>query len=120
MCCGQNRAAVKAALTPAANRNPAQSAPTSSGAYTPSMSGVTQRTSAGVASPSGARQQPAPATAHASARSVIHLRYSESSPIQVRGPVTGNRYQFSRAQPLQAVDARDASALLDTRFFRRA
>jgi hypothetical protein len=29
-------------------------------------------------------------------------------------------YQFSGARPLQAVDARDAAALLQTRFFRRA
>jgi hypothetical protein len=29
-------------------------------------------------------------------------------------------YYFSGAQPLQAVDERDAAALLQTRFFRRA
>ncbi|MFZ0704461.1 MAG: hypothetical protein WAM71_02575 [Candidatus Korobacteraceae bacterium] len=85
------------------------------------MSGVMQRTSASVASPSAARQQQQPAAAaHAAGSSVIQLRYSETSPIQVRGPATGAVYQFSRAQPLQAVDSRDAPALLDTRFFRRA
>jgi len=51
---------------------------------------------------------------------MIQLRYSETSPIQVRGPVTGRIYQFSGAQPLRPVDARDADAMLRTRFFRRA
>jgi len=84
------------------------------------MSAVMQRTWAGVASPSATRQQPQPGTAQVSGSSVIHLRYTEASPIQVRGPATGMTYQFSGAQPLQAVDSRDAAALLDTRFFRRA
>jgi len=57
---------------------------------------------------------------HASGHGVIHLRYTESSPILVRGPVTGKSYQFSAAQPLLPVDTRDAPALCETRFFRRA
>ena len=48
---------------------------------------------------------------------VVNLRYLERSPIRVRGPATGVAYQFSAAQPVQAVDARDAAALLRTRLF---
>jgi len=51
---------------------------------------------------------------------VEHLRYTESSPIHVRGPITGKTYQFSGTQPVQAVDKRDAASLLQTRFFRRS
>jgi len=53
-------------------------------------------------------------------RPTIDLRYMESAAIQVRGSITGRLYRFSAAQPLQAVDARDAAALLGTRLFRRA
>jgi len=51
---------------------------------------------------------------------MVTLRYLEKSPIQVRGPVSGRQYVFSAYSPLQAVDTRDASGLLATRFFGRA
>lgn len=50
--------------------------------------------------------------------SLVTLRYLEKSPILVRGTVTGQQYEFSGARPVQSVDARDAAALLQTRFFR--
>jgi hypothetical protein len=37
----------------------------------------------------------------------------------VRGPATGQPYEFSGAQPVRAVDPRDAEVLLHTRYFRR-
>jgi hypothetical protein len=49
----------------------------------------------------------------------VSLRYLENSPIRVRGPVTGQDYEFSGSRPVQSIDARDASSLLKTRFFRR-
>jgi hypothetical protein len=52
--------------------------------------------------------------------SSVTLRYLEKSPILVRGPVTDQQYEFSGARPVQSVDARDAAALLRTRFFRPA
>jgi hypothetical protein len=52
--------------------------------------------------------------------SSVSIRYLENSPIRVRGPVSGIGYEFSGSRPVQAVDARDASSLLNTRFFRRA
>lgn len=50
---------------------------------------------------------------------LVAVRYLESSPILVRGVASGRQYEFSGAQPVQAVDASDAEALLRTRFFRR-
>jgi len=53
---------------------------------------------------------------------VIHgvlLRYRERAPVRVRGPVTGNTYEFSTEQPTRSVDARDADALLRTQYFTR-
>ena len=50
----------------------------------------------------------------------VYLQYGEQSPIQVRGLATGHVYEFSGNQPVQAVDERDAAALLQTRLFRRA
>jgi hypothetical protein len=50
----------------------------------------------------------------------ITLLYSQSSHMHVRGPISGKTYQFSGAQPLQTVDPRDVTALLETGLFRRA
>jgi hypothetical protein len=36
----------------------------------------------------------------------------------VQGPATGRRYAFSGGSPVQAVDARDAAALLRSGLFR--
>jgi hypothetical protein len=45
--------------------------------------------------------------------------YYGHAAVNVRGPATGQLYQFSRLQPVQAVDARDASSILKTRLFRQ-
>lgn len=52
--------------------------------------------------------------------SSVNVSYLESSPIRVRGSVSGKYYEFSGSHPVQLVDARDAASLLGTRFFRRA
>lgn len=49
----------------------------------------------------------------------VPLRYMESSPILVKGPITGRQYEFSEAHPIQSVHVGDAEALLQTRFFRK-
>ncbi|TVR98543.1 MAG: hypothetical protein EA406_06465 [Rhodospirillales bacterium] len=54
----------------------------------------------------------------AGAGGTILVRYTEHSPVVVRGTVSGRVYMFSGAAPLQQVDARDASQLLRSRFFR--
>ena len=51
-------------------------------------------------------------------QSSMKLRYLENSPILVRG-LSGRQYEFSSVNPCQSVDARDAKALLRTRFFRQ-
>jgi hypothetical protein len=50
----------------------------------------------------------------------VRVYYLETSPVRVQGLSTGRSYEFSSSQPVQNVDARDASSLLNTRFFRRA
>jgi len=50
----------------------------------------------------------------------VGITYLESSPIRVRGLASGRSYEFSAAARVQQVDARDASSLLRTRFFRPA
>ena len=64
--------------------------------------------------------QPQVPASTATPQSAIHVRYLETSPIRVRGLVSGISYEFSGAAPTQQVDARDAASLLNTRFFRRA
>jgi hypothetical protein len=69
------------------------------------------------ASPQPSAAAPRPAPISRASGGSVHLRYLERSRILVQGPVTGRPYEFSAAQPFQSVDARDASALLRTRFF---
>lgn len=114
MCCGQKRTALKDRSNLTATPNLAQSAPRNVAARTPFPS-VPPKVSAPHRLP-----QSATMTAVAGLHSTITLRYSEASPIQVRGPITGNVYVFSRSHPVQAVEARDAATLLHTRFFHRA
>jgi hypothetical protein len=64
-------------------------------------------------------QHQAQALTHA-LHSATSVRYLENSPIRVRGSVSGIYYEFSGSRPVQLVDARDASSLLNTRFFRRS
>jgi hypothetical protein len=61
-----------------------------------------------------------PQAAATPASQVVGLRYVENSPIRVRGLVSGVSYEFSGTRAVQEVDVRDASSLLNTRFFRRA
>lgn len=50
----------------------------------------------------------------------LKLSYPGYAPVNVRGPLTGQLYQFSRPHPVQTVDARDAMSILKTRLFRQA
>ena len=121
MCCGQKRAALtthpsptirgipnlrrstsdeagfRAAYAPAAPQHPAQGSPPTA----PAVPAMTLPDSPALNDPS------------------VYLQYREQSPTRVRGLATGRIYQFSGKQPVQAVDERDAAALLQTRLFRR-
>ncbi len=46
------------------------------------------------------------------------VRYLRTSAIVVQGTATGRRYSFSGGSPAQAVDVRDAAALLRSGLFR--
>jgi len=58
-------------------------------------------------------------TAGGSPASQVRIRYSENSPIMVKGAATGRFYHFSSSQPVQTVDEGDARLLLESRFFRQ-
>ena len=115
MCCGQKRSALRNAPAPPVARAIRQGAPISVSRPTPISQPVPaarQNVSAGMPGPVAAAPRiPNP---HAA----VTLHYLASSPIRVRGPATGRQYEFSGSRPLQAVDSRDASALLRTNFFR--
>jgi hypothetical protein len=53
-------------------------------------------------------------------QAALKLSYPGYAPVNVRGPLTGQLYQFSRPHPVQTVDARDAVPILRTRLFRQA
>jgi hypothetical protein len=97
MCCGQKRMAMRSAPAPV-----------------PKTLGVQKEVSR--VSSSLPQRLPAP---DPKLRSPVRLRYLETSPIQVHGPVTGRLYEFSGARPDQMVEAGDAAALARTRFFRQ-
>jgi hypothetical protein len=103
VCCGQKRASLtpeNVNQTTVRNNSMATSAP---GAARPAKN-LTHRASVA--------QMPA-------GWSSVGLRYLEKSPIRVRGPATGRQYEFSAVNSIQAVDARDAESLLNTRFFAK-
>jgi hypothetical protein len=52
-------------------------------------------------------------------QAALKLTYYGHAPVNVRGPFTGQLYQFSRLHPVQTVDARDAVSILKTRLFRQ-
>ncbi|MFZ5896346.1 MAG: hypothetical protein ACOY0T_35150 [Myxococcota bacterium] len=49
--------------------------------------------------------------------SAVRLRAVSNEPIIVRGPRSGWRYEFSPAEPVQAVAMQDAAALVATGLF---
>jgi len=53
-------------------------------------------------------------------QAAMNLMYQGHTPVNVRGPVTGQLYQFSQMHPVRPVDARDAVSILKTRLFRQA
>jgi hypothetical protein len=103
-CCGQKRAALTS-VPPAAVTQPSPKPLATN--WRPPMIGrqVTAHTQSA---------QPLPTY------SSIALRYTETSPILVRGPASGRQYQFSGSKPVQTVDPRDAAALLRTGFFSQS
>lgn len=95
-CCGQKRnqpgavpAAVRAASAPAVPRRP------------------------------GAVMRDLASTGGVGGTAGVVLRYRDRVRVLVRGPVTGQSYEFSAEHPTRRVDARDADALLRTRHFMR-
>src|SRR5262245_33334471 len=122
MCCGQKRAALTTPLSPTPRTIPNVGRGTSveRGSFTAHTSAAPQR--AGRDSSSAPSTAPAvePADSPALDDTSVYLQYRDQSQMRVRGLATGRVYEFSGSQPVQAVNQRDAAALLQTRLFRRA
>ena len=106
-CCGQKRAGLTNRASVATAR--------------PSV--ILNARPTGFAAPSvdaGRRPQTAIASADTAGIATVALRYLASSPLRLQGNVTARAYEFSAGQPVQAVAAPDALALLASRQFRRA
>ena len=121
MCCGQKRAALTTHPSPAPRAIPNFRRGNSAdaglrAAYAPAA--PQQAVQGSSPAPPGAPAVTLPDSPAPNEPSV-HLQYREQSPIRVRGLATGRVYEFSGKQPVQAVDERDAGALLQTRLFRR-
>lgn len=97
-CCGQP---LRTATVPAPAAQAGAAAPGSGSVWPPSM---------------GAMPPTVPGRGGAGS---VALRYRDRAHVLVRGPVTGRAYEFSAAQAVVAVDARDAQSLLRTRLFAR-
>jgi len=113
MCCGSKRAQLTSNL---AQRTGPVSRP-----YTATRRRIEPARPA--ASPARSRANTPPQNAGNAAAangSLIAVSYVESVPVRVQGLTTGRSYEFSPSQRVQEVDAQDAPALLNTRFFRRA
>lgn len=54
-----------------------------------------------------------------SAHATVELMYFGFGRVTVRGPVSGLLYEFTRLDPVQPVQTRDAVSMLKTRLFRR-
>jgi hypothetical protein len=66
------------------------------------------------------RQERSPSQAVETAHSAaVKMLYRGNGSAQIRGPVTGQIYQFPRQQPVQDVDPRDAGSLIRTRLFTK-
>lgn len=102
-CCGQKRETLRT-TTPATSRSQ------------PRTSWPSRRAERSLAAPFHPTVLSAPESPGADS---VALQYTETSPVTVEGPVTRRRYEFSAARPVLLVDARDAGALLNTRFFVR-
>ncbi len=50
----------------------------------------------------------------------VFVRYLGVRPVRVRGAASGRTYHTSSADPMLAIDARDAAALIRTGLFRTA
>ena len=114
MCCGQKRTELKNSQTQRIMQGGAQYARNN-----PGQSPGNQPATPSAVYPLINPQTPG-VQGQATPRDSISVRYQENSAIRVRGSVTGIYYEFSASRAIQPVDARDATSLLNTRFFRRA
>ena len=118
MCCGSKRTQLKGSLghEPAAITRPATGA---ARRYEPPRARSGAAVSYGTRDIAEARPVALESSAGTAGGSLVAIRCVEGAPVRVQGLATERRYDFTAAQPVLEVDAKDAAALLNTRFFRR-
>jgi hypothetical protein len=125
MCCGQKRSELRNSQGEGTTRNVNHSTFVNShpqALRSQAMAPPAVRTDS-VSRPAGTDLGSGPVhapTSDALAQFSVGIRYLENSAIRARGSASGRYYEFSGSHPVRQVDARDASSLLNTRFFRRA
>lgn len=121
MCCGQKRLAMKGS----SNSARPLGAPSRSGVQSVSANPLSQLSGqrgpqTTFSSLPGQIARAPIVLAVSSFRPRMNIRYLGSSPIRLKGSVSGRYYQFSVARPLQPLDSRDAASLLKSHLFHRA
>jgi hypothetical protein len=110
MCCGNKRSQLQNGPAQKPLRSP----------HVPFHQGRVVRTQPSLSRAPSPERPTVAAQAAVDRQTSVQIYYLETSPVRVQGLSTGCSYEFSGSQPVQSVDARDASSLLNTRFFRRA
>lgn len=120
MCCGQKRSQMQNSLPPRRTPSPPQYGFADRQGVQTQASLPARRTIAPHARINVVNQGVQLTGLAGSTLPSVIVRYLDTAPVQVRGPVTGRSYEFSGSRAVQSVDARDASSLLQTSSFRRA
>jgi hypothetical protein len=112
MCCGQKRLELQSSR--AQTSEPATSRYTSSDSQSQAAPSLRSPGNLQMRNAEAQNRPPMPR------RDSVSIRSLTKSPIRVRGQATGRFYEFFASRPVQAVDARDASAFLRMQVFSRA
>ena len=118
MCCGQKRSLFSNRVAdgqPSPARR--QPSPNTSPMSSQLQSATTRFASSAANAPIARPEPPAPS---APPHSPVNLRYLKTSPVRVRGLITGNLYEFRGPNAVQAIDPRDVPSLVYTGLFRHA
>ena len=115
MCCGQKRSLLN---NPTTYRQPAPARRPSSLSASRMSSQLQPATNLVSSAPNPSIVHPASAPPAAPQHAPVNLRYLKTSPVRVRGLITGNSYEFPGPNTVQPIDPRDVPGLVYTGLFR--
>jgi hypothetical protein len=120
MCCGSKRSAIRGSVNVAGSASIVPRAPTINNVPANVSANVPASRTNVVASRGHIRAAAANGDLTNGQFPALTIRYLETSPIRVWGPVTRRAYDFSGTQPTQSIDLRDAAVLVRSALFLRA